>query len=171
MRVPLGSQRTLQPGWVGNSRDGGMKNLRRHQPPPTRAKDPSPGLLRRPPSPHGRGKKSLRAVAPNKALALSKGRGWTAPRAFTSRRGTGEGSFPSQPTVTTENVKLLLPPWQSRGIPQKIGLHGRGTARLPLVGRTAKLLLAKFPSGRYKAPRLMFRNIAIKSLNWTRRPS
>src|SRR5208337_4969913 len=36
-----------------------------------------------------------RARAPRTTPALSSGRGWTAPRAFTSGRGTGEGSFPN----------------------------------------------------------------------------
>jgi hypothetical protein len=69
-------------------------------------------------SPRERGKVVAPAGPPQIAFSLSGGRGWTAPRAFTSGRGTGEGSLPGQPTVIPEDVKILLPHRQSSGISQ-----------------------------------------------------
>src|SRR5208283_4740131 len=80
------------------------------------------------PLPREREKVIARNSAPNLAFALSEGRGWPAPRALSSGRGTGEGSFPRDRTVTSEDVKLLLPPRQSRGISQRIRYKMSGFA-------------------------------------------
>src|SRR5208337_1479090 len=87
------------------------------------AKDPSPDLVPRPPSPHGRGKKSARAVArPTQLLPSPRGEG--GPRHAFSPAGAGRvrGLVPDPHPGT---VKLQLPPRQSRGISQRISLNAR----------------------------------------------
>ncbi len=76
-------------------------------------------------SPRERERVSPRGSAPRETPALSPGRGWTAAGVFISRGGTGEGSFPGQRTVTPEDVKLLLPHRQSRGISRRISTSTR----------------------------------------------
>ena len=96
---------------------GPSKGPDRHR----REKTPHPTSSLGHPLPDGRGKKPSRAVAPpTPHLPSPGGRGWTAPRAFPSGRGTGEGSLPGPSAPTPVNVKLLLPPRQSRGISQRI---------------------------------------------------
>ena len=61
-------------------------------------------------SPREREKAIARRSAPNTAFALSQGRGWTAPRAFPSGRGTGEGSLPDPaPLLRSMSNSCCLP--------------------------------------------------------------
>ena len=86
-----------------------------------RAAAPRKPLIRPRPSatfsPGRRGKKFfLRAGALKTSFSLSEGRGWLAPRAFTSGRETGEGLLPVLVTRRRDRIdnrahKLVRKPW------------------------------------------------------------
>src|SRR5208337_2808854 len=59
-------------------------------------------------SPREREKVIARRSAPNTAFALSRGRGWTAPRVLSRGRGTGEGSCP-RPTSRNRQTATASP--------------------------------------------------------------
>ena len=71
-------------------------------------------------SPREREKAIARRSAPNAALALSPGRGWTAPRAFPGTRGTGEGRPTPEPLLRSMSNSCCLPRG-SPGISQLLG--------------------------------------------------
>jgi len=151
--------------------------------PPPSAKDPSPacgpkpqpftlpgwpsggrrpGLLRQPPSPQGRGKKSSRALArPTPLLPSPRGEG--GPRHALSPAGAGRGHHVLLvvgvrglvPRPYPGTVKLQLPPRQSRGISQRISADWRTNSAticrqmtFPLArSRGTRLIVPSQPAG------------------------